>query len=75
VRLSILPHNQRTGGKAYKDMAQEMTLEEKKAKFKKLLQKITRNRKRVIEKARKNYIPPRYDNIYFEGVDWLNKNG
>lgn len=52
-----------------------MTREEKMAKFKKHLDKLMKKRKRMLEKARKNYTPPRYDEIYWEGVDWLNKNG
>ena len=27
------------------------------------------------ERSKKSYTPPRYDDVFFEGVDWLNKLG
>ena len=48
---------------------------EKMAKFKKHLNKLRAKRKKLCEKAMKNYTPPRYDDVYWEGIEWLNRYG
>lgn len=44
---------------------------EKMAKFKKHLDKLMDKRKKRLEEGRKNYTPPRYDDVYFEGLQYL----
>lgn len=56
-------------------MAQEMTREEKIAEVKKEIEKIRKKRQRQRERDRKSFTPPRYDDVYWEGVEWMNKNG
>lgn len=41
------------------------------AKFKKHLDKLREKRKKMQEEARKTFTPPRYDDIFFEGLRYL----
>lgn len=48
-----------------------MTREEKIAEVKKKLEKIREKRQLKREEARKTFTPPRYDDVYFEGLRYL----
>ena len=49
---------------------QEQALQALQFLNRKKLQKKSKQRKQRIKPA-----PPRYDEVFFRGVDWLNKNG
>lgn len=53
----------------------DMTREEKIAELKKKLEKIREKRQRKRERNMKTFIPPRYDDVYWEGVEWLDRYG
>ena len=53
-----------------------MTREEKIAEFKKQLnEKLEKKREKWANRKTKDFTPPRYDDVYFEGIEWLDKNG